>query len=324
MLVLRRIICSAFFFLILLLSQTALAGVLASNTAPGINLPDSKPDATMVKPDASPSLAKLTQIRWAYHTDAVTGASSLRLVLDASGPVDVAAIISGTPAPHLVINVKNGVPGNIADSTPLDGRIADAVRVAAVDDQNSVITVDMPLMIDDCDYKVFTLPADLTVGKPFRVVVDINKPLPPPTFYFTAGLKNKVIVLDPGHGGTDPGAIGLGGTTEKSVNLPVALKVKALLEQAGAKVLMTRETDVDVFGPNDSAVDELNARASVANSHKVDLFLSIHANAAYSRTVGGTATYYYQKTRYDAILAQDIQASVEQSIGLADRGYFPG
>lgn len=316
---LRRGICSALFVLLLLMSQDGMAGT--SDTTPLAKMPVIKTYATTVKP-VVPSVVQLTQLRWANHTDAVTGASRLRLVFDVTGPVEVDSAVSGMPTPRLAVNVKGAIPGKIDNSIDLDGKIADGVIISA-DGQNTKIIIEMPLMVEEDDYKVFVLPADLRANKPCRVVVDINKPMPPMVFNFTAGLKNKVIAIDPGHGGSDPGAIGMARNQEKTVNLAVALKVKALLEKAGAKVLMTRDDDVDVYGPNSSAVDELKARTTIANVKKADIFVSIHSNAAANRTAGGTATYYYQKTRYDSVLARNLQAGMVQNGDLQDRGYFP-
>lgn len=280
-----------------------------------------KTASAAAKPEAAP--LELTQVRWAAHTDAVTGLKKLRLVFDASGPVEAQGAMDGAPTPRLIINVKGATPGKIANTVDLDGNIAESLSISADEGQNTKIVVEMPLMVDESEYKVFTLPMDPANKKPHRVVVDINQAFPPMEFNFTAGLKNKVIAIDPGHGGSDPGAVGLAKGQEKTVNLEVALKVKALLEKAGAKVLMTRQDDRDVYGPNASAVDELKARSSVANLKKADLFLSIHSNAAANRAADGTATYYYQKTAYDALLARNLQAGMIQAVGLKDRGTFP-
>jgi N-acetylmuramoyl-L-alanine amidase len=307
------------------ISQIAFAGVLTFPNAdpkPVAKTPVIKLDGSALKTDFKSGVEQFTQVRWANHTDAVTGALTLRLVFDVSGPVEADGTATSNPTPRLTVNVKGVQPGSVPDSLDLDGKVADNVSISAVDGQNSKIVIELPIMVDDGDYKIFTLPSDAKANKPFRVVVDINKPVPPITFNFTPGLKNKVITIDPGHGGTDPGAIGPAKTPEKTVTLAVALKVKALLEKAGAKVLMTRTDDTDVYGPNSSAVDELKARTTVANSRKADLFLSIHANSFTDRSVGGSATYYYQKTPYDMLLAQNIQSGLAQAGGLKDRGYF--
>lgn len=107
--------------------------------------------------------------------------------------------------------------------------------------------------------------------------------LPPPP---------RTIVLDPGHGGTDPGKQNLRlKLDEKDMTLDVGLRVKRLLEQRGFKVLMTRETDTRFA--NNPAVD-LPLRAEVANKAKADLFISIHFNAVEPRDaqrVSGSETY---------------------------------
>jgi N-acetylmuramoyl-L-alanine amidase len=85
-----------------------------------------------------------------------------------------------------------------------------------------------------------------------------------------------VVVLDPGHGGPRPheGAHGRGGLVEKAIALQVSVRLKALLEQAGATVVLTREDDTDV---------PLAARAQLANENAADLFLSIHCNSMPTR-----------------------------------------
>jgi N-acetylmuramoyl-L-alanine amidase len=265
---------------------------------------------------------QLTQIRWANHIDAVTGAGRLRIVIDTTGPVQVSSSVSALPTPRLIVNVKKAVPGQTDCNLNLDGKFADSVTMKSDDFLNTNVVVELPLLVDDGDYRVFTLPRDLAFKKPFRVVIDIGQPLPPANFNFTPGLKDKVIVLDPGHGGTDPGAIGLSGLTEKAVNLAVSLQVKALLDKAGAKVIMTHQDDRDVFGPNASDVDELKARATIANVKKADIFVSIHSNAAISREAEGTTTYYYPKSRYDSLLARNLQAGMLQTAGLKDKGFL--
>jgi N-acetylmuramoyl-L-alanine amidase len=321
--VLRRVLC---FLVISAVLAVSSAGYAAKAPSPVSYQPGNRLLAVVGKTagaSITPGGQQLTQIRWANHTDAVTGAGRLRLVIDTTGPVQVSGTVSASPTPRLVVNVKGAVPGQTDTEIDLDGRIADSISMKSEDDQNTVITVDLPLMVDEGEYKVFTLPQDIPNKKPNRVVIDINQPLPPANFSFTPGLKDKLIVLDPGHGGSDPGAVGLGGTREKAVNLAVALRVKALLDKAGAKVIMTHQDDRDVFGPNASAVEELKARATIANVKKADIFVSIHSNAALSRDADGTSTYFYQKTRYDSLLARNLQTGMLQATGLKDKGTLP-
>jgi N-acetylmuramoyl-L-alanine amidase len=96
------------------------------------------------------------------------------------------------------------------------------------------------------------------------------------------GLGASKIVIDPGHGGYDPGALGAG-TSEANVVLDVALRLEALLREAGVDVILTRRTDE--FVP-------LEERPAIATREQADLFLSIHANASRTRTARGVESYY--------------------------------
>jgi N-acetylmuramoyl-L-alanine amidase len=99
-------------------------------------------------------------------------------------------------------------------------------------------------------------------------------------------LAGKLVVLDPGHGGNDTGAIGPDGIEEKWVTLPIAIKAAQALRQDGAEVIMTRTGD---FNP------DLYARTDIANRAGADVFVSIHGNSyPADPTIGGTGTYIYQ------------------------------
>ena len=108
------------------------------------------------------------------------------------------------------------------------------------------------------------------------------------------------IVLDPGHGGHDTGAIGPSGLMEKDVVLDLALRLRRLLvERLGARVLMTRTEDVFIPLPE---------RTAIANRAKVDFFVSIHANAAVKRNAVGFETYYFTREPSDS----DARASAQR------------
>lgn len=126
--------------------------------------------------------------------------------------------------------------------------------------------------------------------------------------------KGKLIALDPGHGGTDPGAIGFTGLKEKVVTLAVAIHLKEFLEDAGSKVIMTRSGDQSVSN---------KGRVDVANDAGADIFLSIHANAYSDPKSNGTETFYsVQNNSGDAskYLAQQLQRELVSVLGLRDRG----
>lgn len=113
-------------------------------------------------------------------------------------------------------------------------------------------------------------------------------------------LKDSVIVLDPGHGGDDPGALGLGGGVyESNVNYALAYYTKLALEKRGATVYLTR-------GGNTSL--SLEDRKAIVRAVKPDFFLSIHCNASTNKSKIGTAVYYYKP--FSFALAQNVYSNL--------------
>lgn len=140
---------------------------------------------------------------------------------------------------------------------------------------------------------------------------------------FSPGIKGKTIVIDPGHGGEDSGAIGPSGVTEKSITLQIAKEVEKMLKDAGAKVVMTRTTDTEVSPKHRQAtdVDELQARCDVANKAKADIFISIHMDSFTSREASGTTGYYYIKgSAASKKLAAAIQSNLVGQLKTTSRG----
>jgi N-acetylmuramoyl-L-alanine amidase len=119
-----------------------------------------------------------------------------------------------------------------------------------------------------------------------------------------------VVMIDPGHGGSDPGAIGIGGIKEKDITLAISQQVATLLEQEGVQAILTRSDDRTL---------ELANRVAMAERADANLFVSIHVNAlSMSRPdVNGVETYYYNTGR---ALAQSIHSSVTQAVDMNDRG----
>ena len=126
------------------------------------------------------------------------------------------------------------------------------------------------------------------------------------------------VVIDPGHGGPDPGAVGIGGLRETDVVLDVCLQVARLLQARGVQVLMTRTTEVDV---------DLPPRVALANSSRADAFVSVHANALtlYRPDVNGIESFYFEgsgrPSRHLAAALQQQMLSI--SPGSPDRGVKP-
>lgn len=125
-----------------------------------------------------------------------------------------------------------------------------------------------------------------------------------------------IIVIDPGHGGSDPGAVGPAGTQEKDHALAISLYMREMLEQCGHQTILTRESDMDVAAADATAGEELGARVRIANLAAADIFVSLHINAAASPQAHGAETWYY---RSGLELAQCIQTELVK-LGLTDRG----
>ena len=137
-------------------------------------------------------------------------------------------------------------------------------------------------------------------------IPDLSRPLPQrPT------PRGKVVVIvDPGHGGKDSGAIGIGGTREKDIVLPIGRKLAQILEQNGVQVLLTRSSDYFVTLPG---------RVDMAERAGADVFVSIHANSAGldRPDVNGLETYYYDT---GLSLARIVHSSILRSVNVKDRG----
>ena len=136
-------------------------------------------------------------------------------------------------------------------------------------------------------------------------------------------LSGVTIVVDPGHGGRDPGAIGPAGSYEKNNTLAVALNLAGLLRSAGAQVILTRSTDVTPATGTYTELSDLQARVKIANDQNADLYVSLHNDAFSNPTVGGTTTFYSSASPVTAeskALANSIQSELVKAIGLNSRG----
>jgi len=124
--------------------------------------------------------------------------------------------------------------------------------------------------------------------------------IPQPSFVI------KTIVIDPGHGGKDPGAISASGVREKDVNLKISGYLKSKLEALGFKVFLTRQTDV---------YPSLSERAEFARRKKADLFISVHANANKNSSIKGAEVYYLKFAKF---------GGTQRALRLARESDFPG
>lgn len=215
---------------------------------------------------------------------------------------------------QLIFNIEDAQISNISRQEKLDGNIAKKVFL-----QEKKDTVQGKIYLQEevnNNYKIYSLGKKGIAIDIFNSVVNT----PVASDVALSNVKNKIITIDPGHGGSDSGAIGPNGYTEKEGAFAISQKVASILNQSGAKVVMTRDSDVDVYGPNASARNELQARVDVGNNANSDIFVSIHCNAFVNPAANGTQTFYYGSSYQGQRLAQSIQEKMIEANGLRDRG----
>lgn len=215
---------------------------------------------------------------------------------------------------QLIFNIEDAQISNISRQEKLDGNIAKKVFL-----QEKKDTVQGKIYLQEevnNNYKIYSLGKKGIAIDIFNSVVNT----PVASDVALSNVKNKIITIDPGHGGSDSGAVGPNGYTEKEGAFVISQKVASILNQSGAKVVMTRDSDVDVYGPNASARNELQARVDVGNNANSDIFVSIHCNAFVNPAANGTQTFYYGSSYQGQRLAQSIQEKMIEANGLRDRG----
>lgn len=299
------------------------------------------------------SMSEITGIRVS------TDADKTRIVVDGTKETEYKVSVISNPQ-RIIIDIQNAwVSPNVKKSTTIDSRFAKAVRIAQHD--SSTVRVVVESSMGKNNYKVFALKGGTTAyrvvmdlgkvgGGSKNSGIDFNpQPKPdtsasnntnksetvgtPPSVTtpsgtttepaFTPGLKGKIIALDAGHGGSDTGAIGPTGVTEKGVTLRVAKALQKLLQAEGATVLMTRTTDTEVSPKkaNASDVEELQARCDVGNDGNADIFISMHMDSFTNSTPSGTTGYYYTKgSKASQRLAQYVSEGVVTALGTGNRG----
>ena len=299
------------------------------------------------------SMSEITGIRVS------TDADKTRIVVDGTKETEYKVSVISNPQ-RIIIDIQNAwVSPNVKKATNIDSRFAKAVRIAQHD--SSTVRVVVESSMGKNNYKVFALKGGTTAyrvvmdlgkvgGGSKNSGIDFNpQPKPdtsgsnntnkgekvetPPSVTtpsgtttepaFTPGLKGKIIALDAGHGGSDTGAIGPTGVTEKGVTLRVAKALQKLLQAEGATVLMTRTTDTEVSPKkaNASDVEELQARCDVGNDGNADIFVSMHMDSFTNSTPSGTTGYYYTKgSKASQRLAQYVSEGVVTALGTGNRG----
>ncbi|MBQ4212788.1 MAG: N-acetylmuramoyl-L-alanine amidase [Selenomonas sp.] len=279
-----------------------------------------------------------------------------RIVIDATREVTYKKMVLSSPD-RVVVDIANAwLSPEVKRSIDIDNTFVGKVKIAQFDPKTVRVVVETK--VGQNNYQVFTLNSGSVPG---RVVMDFGnlensddvkidwskkttepiepqpeqeKPMPragggsadedvDTAINGITGLKGRVIVIDPGHGGSDSGAIGPTGVMEKSITLRVGNELRRLLTQEGATVYMTRSTDKEVSPKRSKATDieELQARCDVANQKNADIFVSIHMDSFTNDAAKGTTGYYYSLgNKRSRILADKIRAGVIDQLGTQSRG----
>ncbi|APG26951.1 hypothetical protein A7E78_03350 [Syntrophotalea acetylenivorans] len=235
-------------------------------------------------------------------------------------------------APRIYIDLQGaGIASGINQRTVVKEGMLRQVRVGTQKNNSTRVVLDLAMA---AEYKAFALkgpdrividmgttkqavlaanPTEIrsppAAGDPIAKVLDQTPEDRQPQVRLPEGGSNRLrrIVVDAGHGGKDPGAIGSGGTKEKDVTLAMALKLaKRLKQEFGCQVVLTRDKDVYLA---------LEERTALANRVGADLFISIHANASRNRSVRGVETYYLNFSKNDkaaAVAARENGTSLKQ------------
>lgn len=132
-------------------------------------------------------------------------------------------------------------------------------------------------------------------------------------------MSGKVIIVDPGHGGFDPGKPGIIGLDEKHLNLKIALMLRNYLERAGAMVIMTRTSDDDVDGMDGVKHKSKDMKERKKLSEEGEILVSIHQNSFTQSSVKGAQTFFNGKSEEGKALAKSIQAQIKEGVDSSNR-----
>ena len=133
-----------------------------------------------------------------------------------------------------------------------------------------------------------------------------------------SGEKKKYIVcVDPGHGGTDPGKVGINGQLEKDINLAIAKKLKTYLEASDVTVVLTRDKDMGLYSSGDAhkKMADMKKRCQLIEEAKPDLVISIHQNSYHEEAIRGGQVFYYKTSVRGKKLAESLQKRFDYVLG---------
>lgn len=158
-------------------------------------------------------------------------------------------------------------------------------------------------------------PGDRAKQEGLRTRPPVSRLLPRQPGAYRESLAGRRMLIDPGHGGADPGAVGLSPLPEKAIVLDTARRLSAILTQAGSTALLTRWGD---FSPGGIGQDGLRERVQRARRAGAEVMVSLHADASHDPAARGVTTYYYHPA--DVALAVAIHEEMVARLGAPDRG----
>ncbi|MEM6820000.1 MAG: N-acetylmuramoyl-L-alanine amidase [Pseudomonadota bacterium] len=241
---------------------------------------------------------------------ASTEANHTRVVFDLSGPARYNLFTLRQPD-RVVIDIVDGKLGAMADRLPKDIGVVRTIRAAERGQEGLRIVLDL-----DHAIRARSFLAGPARGSAERLVIDLGERAATPTVKrLTRSSRDIVVVLDPGHGGHDPGAVGKQRTYEKDVVLAIARRLRKLIDaEPGMRALMVRDRDVYI---------DHWARMEIARSANADLFVSIHADAVEDRRARGSSVYALSlegaSSEAARRLAADQNASLIGGVELTDK-----
>lgn len=154
-----------------------------------------------------------------------------------------------------------------------------------------------------------------TLGAAFFILMKLLPVDSVHTMNITKKGSKEVIVIDPGHGGFDPGKVGVSGSLEKDINLAIALKLRKILENSGYTVYMTRETDISLCDESQTGKKraDLAKRVEIIEKSEPALTISIHQNS-YSAGTSGAQVFYYSYSERGKKLAGLLQEQIKEQM----------
>lgn len=239
--------------------------------------------------------------------------NELELVIFGEHPLNYSIMALGDPQ-RVVLDFYNTTLDLkwATDSKAVNNEIATAIRVGQFTENQARVVVDLKSVVSH---------GVSFNEKGSQLIVKLKPP----------SIKDKIIVIDPGHGeikpwGSDPGAIGKNGLQERDLNTDIAWKLWEILKREGATLIMTRTGDTTSL--------DLAGRAAVANENNADIFVCIHINSSTSAGVAGTSTFYYapwnselgaqraERQRLATLVQQELVTSLgRRNIGIVEENF---